>query len=381
MIYLDNAATTFPKPSCVVNSMIYAQRTVGANAGRGGHAKSVEAGEIVFSARDKLGRMFSCDSENVIFTLNCTMSLNMAIKGVLKSGDHVIISSLEHNSVARPIHKLKEKGVSYSVFRVYASDDEKTLENLKSLYRKNTKAVVCTAVSNVFGTVLPIQKIGEFCKEKGILFILDAAQAAGSLELDMEKMHIDILCVPGHKGLLGPMGTGVLLFKNNINADTLIEGGTGSFSMEIEQPVAFPDRFESGTVNLPGIAGLSAGVSFIEKVGIRAIEQKEAYLIEALKEDLSVIENVIIYSDMHTKTGSNLLSFNISGVHSERLSMALDEKGIALRGGYHCAYLAHKNHGTENSGAVRASVGYFNCKNDIKNLVFWLNKFAKERNL
>ncbi len=381
MIYLDNAATTFPKPECVINSMLYAQKAVGANAGRAGHKASVAAGEIVFSARDKIAEMFSCQSENVVFTLNCTMALNMAIKGALKKGDHVIISSLEHNSVLRPVHKMTEKGVAYSVFEVLPKDDEKTLSNLKALLRKNTKAVVCTAVSNVFGTALPIEKIGEFCKENGLIFILDAAQAAGTKLIDMEKMNIDILCMPGHKGLFGPMGTGLLLFNGKTELDTFIEGGTGSFSLDINQPSVFPDRFESGTLNLPGIAGLSAGVSFIKRTGISAIEQKESYLIDMLKEDLSVIPNIRVYSDMHSEKGSNVLSFGVGSLHSEAVARMLDEKGFAVRGGYHCAYLAHKSYGTEETGAVRVSVGYFNSKKDIKNLIFCLHKIAKRKKL
>lgn len=377
MIYLDNAATTFPKPECVINSMIYAQKAVGANAGRAGHKASVRAGEIVFSAREKIADMFCCQSENVVFTLNCTTALNMAIKGALKKGDHVIISSLEHNSVLRPVHKMTEKGVTYSVFKVYPNDEEKTLADLKSLLRKSTKAVVCTAVSNVFGTELPIEKIGELCKENNVLFILDAAQAVGTKVIDMEKMNIDILCMPGHKGLFGPMGTGVLILNGKTEIDTLTEGGTGSFSMDISQPLALPDRFESGTVNLSGIAGLSAGVSFIKRTGVSAIEQKERYLTDVLKEDLSVIPNVRTFGDMHGKKGSNVLSFCVGSLHSESVARMLDEKGFAVRGGYHCAYLAHKNYGTEETGTVRVSVGYFNTKKDVKNLIFCLYKIAK----
>ncbi len=381
MIYLDNTATTFPKHESVINSMLYAQKSVGANAGRAGHKASVRAGEIVFSARDKIADMFSCQSENVVFTLNCTMSLNMAIKGVLKAGDHVIISSLEHNSVLRPVHKMTEKGVTYSVFSVSPRDDEKTLSDLKSLFRKNTKAVVCTAMSNVFGTILPIEKIGKLCKEKGVIFILDAAQAAGTKVIDMEKMNIDILCMPGHKGLFGPMGTGLLLLNGKTKTDTFIEGGTGSFSMDINQPSALPDRLESGTLNLSGIAGLSAGVSFIKRVGISAIEQKERCLVDILKEDLSVIPNIRVYDDMHSEKGSNVLSLCVGSLHSEKVARLLDERGFAVRGGYHCAYLAHKNYGTEKYGAVRVSVGYFNSKKDIKNLIFCLYKIAKRENL
>ena len=218
MIYLDNAATSFPKPQIVITSMIKAQRDIGANAGRGGHKATVKAGEIVYSTREALGEMFGCDSERVAFTLNCTHALNTAIKGILKSGDHVIISSLEHNSVLRPVHKLGENGISYSVAKVSPLDDYETLRAFEGLIQKNTKAIICTMVSNVFGTVLPIDKIASLCKTRGLIFIVDAAQGAGTIKIDMNKMNIDVLCMPGHKGLLGPMGTGVIMLGDGIDS-------------------------------------------------------------------------------------------------------------------------------------------------------------------
>lgn len=382
MIYLDNAATTFPKPQSVLRAVNEAISVYGANPGRGGHAMTLKAGRKLYEARQMLAEMFYCGSERVIFCSNCTDALNSAIRGSLKKGDHVIISSLEHNSVLRPVHAMKNEGIiTYDVFFVDPQSKEKTLSNLKALIKKNTAAVICTVVSNVFGTVLPIGEIGELLDSAGILFIVDGAQAAGSHVLDMSKQKIDILCIPGHKGLMGPMGTGVLLLNEKTELKPLKYGGTGSGSMSPDQPEFYPDRHESGTANLPGIAGLGAGVRFVRSKGIDAISYGESELISLLKEDLSVIKGVEAYSCMHSTVRTNLLSFNIRGRHSEQVAELADKHGIALRAGYHCSYLAHKNYGTEKTGTVRASVGPFNTKKDVKNLAFYLNKIALCKNI
>jgi len=376
MIYLDNGATTFPKPQSVLKAVNEAMSLYGANPGRGGHAMTLKAGRKVYEARLVVAQMFSCSSERVIFCDNCTAALNTAIRGSLKKGDHVIISSLEHNSVIRPVHAMKKEGIiTYDVFLVEPTSREKTLSNLKALIKKNTAAVICTAVSNVFGTVLPIDEIGALLESKDILFIVDGAQAAGSRKLDMKRQNIDILCLPGHKGLMGPMGTGLLLLADGVEVEPLKSGGTGSNSMSLDQPDFYPDRLESGTVNLPGIVGLKAGVDFVRKTGIEAISQREGELIRLLREDLSVIRGLTLYDYMHNSRDTNLLSFNIDGYHSEKTAELADKRGIALRAGYHCSYLAHKSYGTQ-SGTVRVSVGPFNTKNDIKNLCFYLNKIA-----
>ncbi len=379
MIYLDNAATSFPKPDSVITAMSYAQKYIGANPGRGGHRKTVMAGEIVFQARQALADMFFAKEENVVFTQNCTHSLNTAIKGVLKEKDEVIISSMEHNSVLRPVHYLKEKGIiNYHVARVFPDDDNKTVESFRSFINKNTKAIVCTCVSNVFGTVLPIRKIGKLCKENNLIFIADAAQCAGSLKFNMKEMCIDILCAPGHKGLMGPMGTGILIFSESILCDSLIQGGTGSFSMQVEQPNFSPDKFESGTANLPGIAGLLQGVKFIKSNGgENAIGEKEDYLCNILKQDLSMVKNVITYNEFQRKKPSNIFSFNINSMHSEQVAELLNKYCIAVRAGYHCSFLAHNIHGTDKTGVVRVSPGFFNSKKDIKTLINYVNKIAK----
>ncbi len=383
MIYLDNAATTFPKPECVMNAMMYAQKYVGANAGRGGHKKTVRAGEMVYSCREKAATMFGCDSERVIFTSNCTTALNTAIKGVLKKGDHVIISCLEHNSVLRPIHSLAEKGlITYSVAKVNPFSDKETVNNFISLIGKNTAAVVCTMVSNVFGTRLPAEILGWEFKKRGILFIVDAAQSAGTYKIDMKKMNIDILCMPGHKGLMGPMGTGLLLIRDGIGVSSLYEGGTGSFSMSKSQPEVYPDRLESGTLNLPGIWGLKKGMEYISSIGGEyAIHKKEDYLCNILREDLSVIKGIELYSHISGKKPAPLVACNLKNIHSERVADILNAENIAVRSGYHCAFLSHNSFGTQSSGVVRVSPGWFSTKKDIKNLVFCLNKIAKKNNL
>ncbi len=382
MIYLDNAATSFPKPQSVINAMCRAQ-LCGANPGRGGHSLSARAGETVYRCREKLAGHFGCKSENVIFTCNCTAALNTAIKGVLKKGDHVIISSLEHNSVLRPVHALCEKGIiSYSVARVNPFDDNETLRSFASHIRENTRAVVMTHVSNVFGTVLPVEKICALCKARGLIFILDGAQSAGSHKISLEKTGIDVLCVPGHKGLLGPMGTGALLFGEGVEISELTQGGTGSNSLSPAQPTAYPDRLESGTLNLPGIAGLCEGVSYLEKIGAeRYVLSHEGELVRLLCEDLSVIDGVRLYSEMNGGKSTNLVSFNLGDLHSEYVASLLDKGGFAVRAGYHCSYLAHKTYNTSEKGCVRVSTGVFTTKKDVKNFANCLNKIAKDKKM
>ncbi len=383
MIYLDNAATSFPKPQSVINAMCCAQRYSGANPGRGGHALSVGAGQLVYRCREKLAEHFGCKSENVAFTSNCTASLNTAIRGVLKKGDHVIISSLEHNSVLRPVHALSEKGIiTYSVASVNPLDDNETLRNFASHIKENTRAVITTHVSNVFGTVLPAEKLCALCKAKGLLFILDGAQSAGSHIIRLEKTGIDILCIPGHKGLLGPMGTGALLFGENVEISELVQGGTGSYSLSQKQPDIYPDRLESGTLNLPGIAGLYEGIGYLEKIGgEKYVLSRESEMIRLLSEDLSVIKGACVYREMQAGKSTNLISFNLGDLHSEMVASLLDKNGFAVRAGYHCSYLAHKTYKTSEKGCVRVSPGIFTSKKDVKNFVFCLNKIAKDKNL
>ena len=379
MIYLDNAATTFPKPESVINAMVYAQKFVGANAGRGGHRMTMRAGEMVYSAREKAAALFGAESERVIFTHNCTSALNTAIKGTLQKGDHVIISCLEHNSVLRPVHALFEKGfITYSVADVNPFDKAETVKNFLSLINKSTSAVICTMVSNVFGTVMPIEDLGRELKKRGILFIVDAAQSAGTYKIDMKKMNIDILCMPGHKGLMGPMGTGMMIIGDGVEVESLYQGGTGSYSMSEKQPTIYPDKLESGTVNLPGIWGFKKGMDYIGLVGGEdAIHKKEDFLCRVLREDLHSIKNIRVYDEVSCEAPAPLVAFNVKNINCEEVAELLNKDGIAVRAGYHCAYLAHKTFAENENGIVRVSPGWFNTKKDIKNLVFSLNKIAK----
>ena len=381
MIYLDNAATTFPKPQSVIRAVNEAMTVYGANPGRGGHSMTLKAGKKLYKAREVLADMFSCNAERVAFTANCTSALNTAIRGTVKKGSHVLISSLEHNSVLRPVEAMKNEGlITYDVFTVYPSDTEKTLTGIKECIKSNTAAMICTAVSNVFGTVLPLKEISQLLRDTGILFIVDGAQAAGGHTLNMKELGIDILCVPGHKGLMGPMGTGVILFSDNVDIEPIFYGGTGSNSMSVLQPDFYPDRLESGTANLSGIVGLLAGAEFVKGCSENNILQREWELIRAFTEDLYCIRGVRVYGDMlNGKT--NLMSFNVDELHSEQVSDFLSSNGIAVRAGYHCSYLAHKNYGTEEKGTVRVSVGPFNTKKDMKILSFCLNKIALDKNL
>ncbi len=382
MIYLDNAATSFPKPQGVLRRIYNTQAFFGVNPSRGGYALARRANEEVFHCRQALSKLFSCESENVCFSSNCTSALNSAINGLVKKGDHVVISSLEHNSVLRPVHALSEKGIiSYTVAEVDPFDDERTAENFSFATNENTSLIIATLVSNVFGTVLPIKKIADLCKTKGILFIVDGAQGVPSHKISVGD-GVSVLCLPGHKGLLGPMGTGVLVFDKNIKIRPSVFGGTGSASLSPSQPENSPEALESGTLNLSGIAGLDEGVKFIRRFGgEKAVFEKESGLIRILKEDLSVIKNVKTYSYMHGERNSTVLSFNINGLHSEQTAHFLDKNGICVRSGYHCSFLAHKTYGTTENGTVRVSPGIFNTKKDIKNLVFCLNKIALKENL
>lgn len=379
MIYLDNAATTYPKPESVINAMVYAQKYIGANAGRGGHRMTMRAGELVYLTREKASSMFGAESERVIFTHNCTSALNTAIKGTLTKGDHVIISCLEHNSVLRPVHTLFEKGlITYSVADVNPFDKAETVKNFLDLINKSTAAVVCTMVSNVFGTVMPIEDLGRELKKRGILFIVDAAQSAGAYKIDMKKMNIDILCMPGHKGLMGPMGTGMMIMGDGVEVASLYQGGTGSFSMSEKQPDVYPDKLESGTVNLPGIWGLKKGMDYISFVGgEEVVHRKEDFLCRVLREDLHSIKNIRVYDEIAGENPAPVIAFNVRGLSCEEVAELLNKDGFALRAGYHCAYLAHKTFAENENGIIRVSPGWFNSKKDVKNLVFSLNKIAK----
>ena len=377
MIYLDNAATSFRKPEEVYTAVAKAMRSYSANPGRSGHRLSMDAAEQVFEAREVLNDFFGgFGSEYVSFTQNCTQALNMAIKGIVNKGDHIVISCFEHNSVARPVYCLATEGVAeFSVFDVY-DDENKTLQAFESSFRKNTRLCVVTAVSNVFGRILPIEKLSAIAHSKGALFFVDGAQAAGVLPLDMKKQGIDCLCVPGHKGLLGPMGTGAVLHKN-LDFKPILLGGTGTASFDLNQPKAYPERLESGTLNVPGICGLRAGVEYVKRQGLDYISSVEGSLAEYAFEGLKSIKNIELYSKKFNSSFiAPVISFNVKNLHSEQVSDLLNDGGVAVRGGYHCAGLAHKYIGTQRNGAVRISPSFFNSKKDINILLNLTEKIA-----
>lgn len=377
MIYFDNAATSFPKPQEVIKTVNSAFNLYGANPGRSGHDMSISAANQVYLCRASLNRFFNGYGEEFVsFFPNCTYALNVAIKGIIKKGEHIIISSLEHNSVLRPVHKLKEENIAdYSVFRVGKTKEE-TIENFKKAFKSNTKLCVVTAVSNVFGNILPLKELSVVAHEQGAYFFVDGAQGAGIIELDMKKLGIDCLCVPGHKGLLGPMGTGALL-HNNLGFSTIVEGGTGSASFDFSQPQTYPERLESGTLNVPCICGLRKGIEVVEKMGINSIFARERKISEAIFNGLKQMSQVTLYQENYEPVlFAPLISFNVKNLHSEQVSAYLNENGIAVRGGFHCAPLAHISNQTQSRGTVRISPSIFNGEKDIKNLLNLIRKIA-----
>ncbi len=366
MIYFDNAATTGLKPKNVINSVKYALEHYSANPGRAGHTTAMNTAQMVYKTREKLSRFFGSDGpETVVFTQNCTHSANCVLKGILKRGDHCIISSLEHNAVLRPLVKT---GVSYSVAEVSLTDDEVTVENFKAKIKPNTRLIFCMGASNVLGKILPIEKIGALCKQRGILFAVDGAQTGGVIPIDMKKQGIDFLCIAPHKGLYAPMGTGVLIARKNF-PDTIIEGGTGTNSIEPYQPENLPERLESGTVNVSGIAGISAGVDFVKKTGISRLYKGEMRLIAKLYKMLKNEPKIKLYTpEPRLYTYAPVLSFNVMGKDSSYVAKTLSQNDIAVRGGLHCSPLAHRQIGTIDSGAVRVSVASFNSEREIETL-------------
>ncbi len=372
MIYLDNGATTFPKPQNVLRACDNAQRYYSANPGRGGHKLAMKASEIVYHSRSNIASFFGLDDPSkVVFTINCTTALNTVIKGIVKPSEHILISSYEHNAVLRPVEKLSKIGISYSVVPIYENDDEKTLNSFRENIRQNTRLVVCTIASNVFGIKLPVERICALCHQYGIITCVDAAQGAGLFDIDLSDSSIDFLCLAGHKGLYGPMGTGAMLVNCDFLPDSLIEGGTGSNSSQYSQPEIIPDKFESGTPNFSGIAGLSAGVDFVRSRGVYNIYQKEIKLVQRLYEQLNDIKGVRLYTEYPEEGGyAPVLSFNLEGYNSEALSEILSSKyNIATRAGLHCAPLAHKSKGTIEFGTVRVVPSVFTTQNDINRLV------------
>lgn len=382
MIYLDNCATTFPKPSIVLSAVEKANRYYAANPGRSGHKLSLKASSEVYNCRENLRDFFNAKSaENVIFTLNCTTALNTVIKGVLEEGDHVIVSSLEHNSVMRPIKELEKIGVTYTAAEVFPFDNDATVDSFRKAIKSNTRLAVITHASNVFGIKLPIERICALLHQYGIIVCVDAAQTAGVFPIDVQNSSIDFLCVAGHKGLYGTMGTGALIINCDRIVKPLISGGTGSSSAELLQPEILPDKFESGTANVSGIAALNAGVSFVRKKGIENINSHEMNLITDLYDALKRNKRVILYTDKPQKEFfAPVLSFNLEGINSENTAQLLNEKyDIAVRAGLHCAPSAHRYMNTIDEGTVRVCPSVFTTSKQIDALIFAINEISKRK--
>ncbi len=377
MIYLDNAATTYPKPKTVYQSVMRAMTEYGANPGRGSHAMAIEGARVIYETRELMAQLFNLDDPmKVIFTFNATDGLNQAIKGVLNSGDHVITTSMEHNSVLRPIKEMEKYGVENTIVQC-AKDGRVKVEDIEASVRSNTKLVVTTHVSNLTGTIMPIEEIGQMCKNKNILYLVDGSQSAGVMEIDMNKFNIDLLAVPGHKGLLGPQGTGALLINCEADIKQLKEGGTGSESSSMLQPNFYPDKLEAGTHNLPGIAGLNAGLKYILNKGTKSIYSHEKNLLDIFLNELKKNAKIEIYGPEDIDYRCGVVPINILDMDSSEVAYRLDtEYNIAVRPGLHCAPLAHKTIGTEKLGAVRFGIGPFNKRTDIMAAVKALNEIS-----
>ncbi len=376
MIYFDNSATTYPKPKEVLTKTYISMQNLSFNSGRGGYAQSLAAAERIFEVREKIGSMFSFPPENVVFTKNCTEALNIAIKGSVNRGDHIVISSLEHNSVSRVVQKLTDDGYAQYDVANFSYDDSETVRNFADKIKSNTTLVVCMHSSNAFGVGFPISKIGKLCREKGIRFIVDGAQGVGAADINAERDNIDILCAPGHKCLFGAMGTGFLAVRKGLDIKSFEEGGTGSASLSLKQPEFLPDRLEAGTLNNSGIISIGSGIDFINRVGRDKIYRHEMMIASYIYDALNNNPSVVLYTlSPRLSVDMPIISFNIAGKSSEQVAADLASRGICVRGGYHCTPLAHTHFGTIDSGTVRVSPGYFNTEaecykfvNVVKNL-------------
>ena len=378
MIYLDNAATTLHKPPQVMDAVVRAMTAMG-NAARGAHGGALEASRTVYNTRVKLARLFGCPRpDHVIFTANSTEALNIAISGLIRPGDHVVTTDCEHNSVLRPLYRLEERG---AVLDIAPADrlGRVACEDLEALLRPDTRAVVCTHASNLTGNVLDIARIGEMARRRGALFIVDASQTAGALPIDMEAMGIDVLCFTGHKGLMGPQGTGGLCVRPGVEIEPWKVGGSGVHSYDRRQPREYPTRLEAGTLNGHGIAGLSAALDFLQEVGVEAIEAKERALMDRFYQAVSALDGVTVYGDFSQARRSAIVALNIRDYDSAAVSDELSETyGIATRPGAHCAPRMHQALGTTDRGAVRFSFSWFNTQEEVDEAIRAIGQLAEE---
>ena len=377
MIYFDNAATTLHKPHEVIEAVVHAMTTAG-NASRGTHTGSLAASRTVYETRKKIADFFHCSrADHVIFTSNSTEALNIAICGTLGKGDHIISTDLEHNSVLRPLYHLEEQGASLT----FLSANKKgciDYDDFKRSIKPNTKAIVCTHASNLTGNVLDIERIGRIAKAHNLLFIVDASQSAGCIEINMETMNIDILCFTGHKGLLGPQGTGGLCIHESVEIRPFKHGGSGIHSYEKGQPQAYPARLEAGTLNSHGIAGLCVAINYINTITIPVIAKKEQELLWHFYKGICNIPEIHIYGDFDTKERAAILSLNIEGYDSGTVSDLLSQEyDIATRPGAHCAPRMHQALGTTETGAVSFSFSSFNTMEEVETAIQALKELVE----
>ena len=368
IIYFDNAATSWPKPAAMMAAMVNYNEMIGGSPGRSGHQRSLDAGRVILETREALAELFGCDdSLRIAFTKNATEALNIALSGILNPGDHVITSSMEHNSVMRPLRYLESQGVQLSVVSC-SGDGRLDTEDVRAAIRPHTRLLVVTHASNVTGTIQPIAELGEIAGRHGILFCVDAAQTAGSLPIHVDEMVIDLLAFSGHKSLFGPQGTGGLYIREGLEKQLrpLMMGGTGSRSEFEGQPDFMPDKFESGTPNTIGLAGLGAGVRFVLTERVETIRSKEEMLTTRFLAGLAVLPGITVYGPPDAANRTSVVSFNITGVSPSEASLELDERfGILCRPGLHCAPAAHRTIGTFSQGTIRFGFSYFNKDEEI----------------
>lgn len=377
MIYLDNAATTVQKPRQVAEAVAEAMCSLG-NAGRGVHAATLGASRIIFDTRQKLAAFFHAESpRQIVFTANSTESLNIAIKGILQSGDHVITTALEHNSVLRPLYEMEKKGVELTII----PSDKKgciDLQDFEREIRSNTRAIVCTHGSNLTGNLIDIAKIGEIARRHQVLFCVDASQTAGVFPIDVQEMNIDILCFTGHKSLLGPQGTGGMYVREGVKVRPLKTGGSGVQTYSREHPAQMPTALEAGTLNGHGIAGLNAAVAYLQETGIDAVRKKEQALMQRFYDGVKEIPGVKVYGDFSTKNRCPIVSLNLGDYDSSEVSDELFMTyGIATRPGAHCAPLMHEALGTVEQGAVRFSFSHYNTEEEIDAAITAVKELAE----
>lgn len=379
MIYFDNAATTFPKPPEVIEAVNDCLKNYCANPGRGGHKLSLQSGRVILEARELLSELFNAGSpERVILTHNATEALNLAIKGFLRAGNHVITTSMEHNSVIRPLKALEQLGIETTIVQC-SKDGTIDIKNIEKEIRKETVLIAATHASNVTGTIMPIGEIGALARSYNIEFLVDASQTAGVYDIDVAGMNISMLAFAGHKSLMGPQGTGGLYIREGLELSPLKEGGTGSKSESLYQPDILPDRYESGTHNTPGIAGLCAGIKFIMKTGIANIRKHEMELLNCFLDGVKGLKQVKVYGVAGNDRQAPVVSINIGDIGSSEISYILDQGfNIATRSGLHCAPIAHATIGTLDQGTVRFSFGYFNTKEEVQVAVDAIEQITKE---